>query len=729
MEAKNGDTSDGPWPKAATAEIGISRPEENGDGQSTRIPNDEVVVSTPSNDTTSTDGEPKDKITVPAVENMDAGAPEPLSSDSSKDANETAAEKDETIVSSTHTSSTTDNDGSSSGNGSEESSLKSGSDERGEFSDSGEDTVTTDDESTAEFSSITEEMVIVFTDEIQRQTDQRKQFDHAQSVEKPQESTLQDRPNCESVQTGEYKVNVRELMKKFNGLDQQKESITLKVLPVRHASTNVEPTAPTAQQPEQSKSLNDRTLDKPVEFDTSGRKGVEEPSSEETLASSTNTDDSVDRRGLESVNVDTVQTMEKIFAESPVDLRTKQVPGTLAEEEDNSESSAVSESRVSSNKNSANVARKLALLALKGKAGNKSVSLKKTHRKKRKKSKIHEAGVSRMSLSTIPEGISSINSQKGGIVDGDAVDNRDVNEKLVQSTILEDGDEVAKDTDGQPIRSKKRPAEDIRMNKGKRMMISSKKDLAKGKKNQGRSTMQVTRQGVRKRAKDPVDRIDPVTSTDLSRLERGESDPEVTQTGREKVVRVVSTHSRRRSRISNRRIWFLPCILAILLALVGAALSLLVMGYFELGTGNNGEREDIHPIEDFQRMEDIEAFLVTNQISTSISLGTSYSESPQARAAAWLAWEDPLRIDIPPYGTSDEDAYPFLSRYVLALLYFSTDGANWNSPFGFLSERPVCQWQDVITSDSGEPTLYGVICEDEGMISDIILSKWSHNQS
>eukprot|EP00957_Ditylum_brightwellii_P027248 2060156-Ditylum_brightwellii.AAC.1 len=65
--------------------------------------------------------------------------------------------------------------------------------------------------------------------------------------------------------------------------------------------------------------------------------------------------------------------------------------------------------------------------------------------------------------------------------------------------------------------------------------------------------------------------------------------------------------------------------------------------------------------------------------------------STQSLAIKWLANEDPLQLDIP-MSADTEDAKTFMNRYIMAVLYFSTNGEKWNDQFNFLTEKTTCEW-------------------------------------
>ena len=85
--------------------------------------------------------------------------------------------------------------------------------------------------------------------------------------------------------------------------------------------------------------------------------------------------------------------------------------------------------------------------------------------------------------------------------------------------------------------------------------------------------------------------------------------------------------------------------------------------------------------------------------------------TPQFATLDWLDGQDPADLDFDTL--SDRDLY---QRYISALLYFSTDGENWDDDFGFLRETSVCSWR----KSNG---VGGIICDDAGSISKIMIGE------
>jgi len=95
--------------------------------------------------------------------------------------------------------------------------------------------------------------------------------------------------------------------------------------------------------------------------------------------------------------------------------------------------------------------------------------------------------------------------------------------------------------------------------------------------------------------------------------------------------------------------------------------------------------------------------LVDEKISELVFLEDE--ESPQYKAAYWLAEVDEANLPIP---TTPQHYYPYMVRYVMALNYFALHGEDWNDDAHFLSERDVCGWHNF-------DDYRGIFCSTEGL--------------
>ena len=75
----------------------------------------------------------------------------------------------------------------------------------------------------------------------------------------------------------------------------------------------------------------------------------------------------------------------------------------------------------------------------------------------------------------------------------------------------------------------------------------------------------------------------------------------------------------------------------------------------------------------------------------------------------------------------EDAAFRVRQRYVLAVLYMSTDGEGWDEQYYFLSYHDVCDWTSIPISQDGkeEPdfNVKGAICNDKGGLENIIMCK------
>jgi hypothetical protein len=85
--------------------------------------------------------------------------------------------------------------------------------------------------------------------------------------------------------------------------------------------------------------------------------------------------------------------------------------------------------------------------------------------------------------------------------------------------------------------------------------------------------------------------------------------------------------------------------------------------------------------------------------------------TPQHDALDWLANDDGKKAE----PLVDPNKQVTIERYVMALLYFSTNGKSWGGNFSFLLPSSVCEWND------GDE-VGGVVCDDL-LVTKLNLSK------
>lgn len=89
-----------------------------------------------------------------------------------------------------------------------------------------------------------------------------------------------------------------------------------------------------------------------------------------------------------------------------------------------------------------------------------------------------------------------------------------------------------------------------------------------------------------------------------------------------------------------------------------------------------------------ERKENIVQYLSNAGVSTTSQLTTS--GTPQYKAVDWLTMEDELYMPVP---DNDYKYTRFIERYVLTVLYFSTNGPAWTFQMNFLTGVDHCNWR------------------------------------
>jgi len=86
----------------------------------------------------------------------------------------------------------------------------------------------------------------------------------------------------------------------------------------------------------------------------------------------------------------------------------------------------------------------------------------------------------------------------------------------------------------------------------------------------------------------------------------------------------------------------------------------------------------------------------------------------QHEAIMWFAYDDPTYPELE--GLSED---LIVARYVAALLYISTEGKNWRQQLNFMTESPVCKWNDGGAGEVEE----GIVCDsdDAGRVDGIVV--------
>ena len=120
-----------------------------------------------------------------------------------------------------------------------------------------------------------------------------------------------------------------------------------------------------------------------------------------------------------------------------------------------------------------------------------------------------------------------------------------------------------------------------------------------------------------------------------------------------------------------------------------------------------------------ERIVQIQKYLIAEGIATEEDLLNL--RSPQQMALEWLAVSDRSGLQVPDGDKSTTEGYEFMTRYVLAVLYYYTMGDEWEYSLNFLSPFTACSWFSVLEFSDGEQEFRGVDCSDDGKIQALYL--------
>jgi hypothetical protein len=177
-----------------------------------------------------------------------------------------------------------------------------------------------------------------------------------------------------------------------------------------------------------------------------------------------------------------------------------------------------------------------------------------------------------------------------------------------------------------------------------------------------------------------------------------------------------SMNQTRRPRSRNKFFWLGLLVFAI-------ALSLLIVVIVNAG-GESGDEPPSGDGELSLRQSDVDE-VITFMAQEGISDLTALEQSgtPQNVAATWMAEQDEADLAVPTNDATEFDRYKYITRYVMAVLYFSTGGGSWEYQIGFMTSKNVCDWNLQFTNGY---TFYrkGVVCDDKsGLVYAILLGK------
>eukprot|EP00934_Nitzschia_sp_Nitz4_P003684 Nitzschia sp. Nitz4//scaffold14_size191712//112655//114940//NITZ4_001731-RA/size191712-augustus-gene-0.247-mRNA-1//-1//CDS//3329536951//3674//frame0 len=102
--------------------------------------------------------------------------------------------------------------------------------------------------------------------------------------------------------------------------------------------------------------------------------------------------------------------------------------------------------------------------------------------------------------------------------------------------------------------------------------------------------------------------------------------------------------------------------------------------------------------------------LMLEQLEPLTGATIAESGTPEEAALTWLAYSDPAQLD------PDAHLDLLTQRFVLATLYLSTNGADWDEQHHFMTYLGTCDWNQM---ESG--SVFGASCNSDGFVSRLVL--------
>jgi hypothetical protein len=106
--------------------------------------------------------------------------------------------------------------------------------------------------------------------------------------------------------------------------------------------------------------------------------------------------------------------------------------------------------------------------------------------------------------------------------------------------------------------------------------------------------------------------------------------------------------------------------------------------------------------------DEVASYMILSGVSNENTIRTL--GTPQNIAAIWMALDDEANMAVPPYPINVAEGYRYVTRYVMAVVYFSMGGADWEYQADFGTIADVCNWNQV-NFDGSEFYRQGVLCD------------------
>lgn len=101
------------------------------------------------------------------------------------------------------------------------------------------------------------------------------------------------------------------------------------------------------------------------------------------------------------------------------------------------------------------------------------------------------------------------------------------------------------------------------------------------------------------------------------------------------------------------------------------------------------------------------------------------NSTPQFKALRWISDTDEVsRAIYLNQNFTDENTLHVRQRYIMAVVWFSTGGENWDEKESYLSDKHVCEWGEVLSGVLFSPNPNRIVCDNEQRITLLSLCKF-----
>jgi hypothetical protein len=229
------------------------------------------------------------------------------------------------------------------------------------------------------------------------------------------------------------------------------------------------------------------------------------------------------------------------------------------------------------------------------------------------------------------------------------------------------------------------------------------------------------------------------TAPDVYAMDDGFTDVDVAVSGRdvgaslptpEEVRGIVNMNKATRSGMSVKTLMLITVAgLVIIASTIGLAVG--VSNKNKGGSSSSGNEQPslgagLDTAERKSDFGEVSAYFIAAGVSNEVAIKTR--GTPQNTAAYWLADNDEANMAVPADLTTTLVGYQYMTRYVLAVLYFAMDGENWNYQADFGTVENICSWNQV-NFDGSNFYRQGVLCDSKtGLIFALDLGTWIRNE-